>query len=370
MVIPVLQPSIDEETKQELMKVLDSGWWGQGPKVIEFEKAFADKVGSKYAVATNSCTSALDICIKVYGIKDGELITPAFTFVSDAIVGFWNNMDVTFSDIEEDSLCIDPQTLPLSKNTKVIIAVDSHGRLAQIDNIRNSIKKYNEKNKANSINPLIIEDAAHAMLTTGAGKKGDIAVWSFQAVKSMPIGDGGMITTNDENIYNKLRELTWLGIRKSTYERAQGKRYSWNYDIPFIEGIKAYMTDIQAVIGLGQLKRLDDLLAKRRAVQSIYNEAFRDIPQIKIPVFSETVQYYTAQFEDRDRLSDFLADHGITTSVHFKPIHLMSAYTLYKKHPLPVTDSVWLKLLTLPCYDALTYSQQEYIIKCVKEFYE
>lgn len=367
MVTPVLKPTIDEKTKQELLKVLDSGWWGQGPKTLEFEKKFAEYVGVKYAIATNSCTAALDLCLKAHDIKGGELITTPMTFVADAIVGEWNDMDVTFADIEEDSLCLDPKSLHLTKETKAIIAVDSHGRLADIDGIRERIEEFNLDTQQNV--PLIIEDAAHAMYTPGAGKKGDIAVWSFQAVKSMPTGDGGMITTNDEKIYNKLRTLTWLGIEKTTYDRAGNKRYSWDYDITHT-GTKSYMNDLSAVIGLGQLERLEELTAKRRAIQAFYNEAFKDVKQIKTPMYSHTVQYYTMQCERRDELSDYLADKEIATSVHFKPLSEMTYWKKAVKRPLPVTDKVWKNLLSLPVHHGLSWTEVEYIVKSVKEFYQ
>lgn len=356
--IPVLKPTIDEQTKKELLEVLDSGWWGQGPKTFEFEKKFADRVGARFALGCNSATSALDLCLKVYGIKGGELITTPMTFVSDAIVGEWNNMDVTFADIEEDSLNIDPGAIHITPKTKAIIAVDSHGRLADIDGIRNKF------------NGLIIEDAAHAMHTQGAGKKADITVWSFQSVKSLPTGDGGMITTNDEKIYQKLRNLTWLGIEKSTYERVGAKRFTWDYDIQQADGLKAYMTDLTAVIGLGQLRRIDELNAKRRAIQAVYNEAFRDMPQIKIPMHSETVQYYTMKCSERDGLSDYLASCNIATSVHFKPLSEMTYWKKAVKRPLPVTKRVWKKLLSLPVHDSLTWEQAEHVIKSVKGFYK
>lgn len=358
--IPVLRPTIDKQTKKELMEVLDSGWWGFGPKTKEFEEKFAEYVGAKYCIATNSCTSALDLCLKVYNIKDGELITPAMTFVSDAIVGEWNGMDVTFADIDEKTLCIDPKTLKIGPNTKAIIAVDSHGRLADIKGIREACGGYK---------PLIIEDAAHAMYTPGVGT-GDITVWSFQAVKSMPMWDGGAITTNDEAIYKKLRTLTWLGVEKSTYDRVGSKGYSWDYDITQSQGIKAYMTDIQSVVGLGQLRRLEETNTRRREIQAKYNEAFKDVPSIVIPEYSHTVQYYTMKCKNRDELSEFLAEKGIATSVHFKPLSCMSYWRRAVKTPIPVTDSVWLELLTLPCHNALTDEEVEYIISKVKSFYE
>lgn len=355
--IPVLQPTADEQTIQELTDVLRSGWWGQGAKTFEFEKKFAERVGSTYAIGCNSGTSALDLCLRAYNIKGGELITTPFTFVSDAIVGEWNDMDVTFADIDKDTFCLDPETVHITKDTKAIITVDSHGRLADIEGLR---KKFDG---------LIIEDAAHAMHTPGAGKKGDITIWSFQAVKSLPMWDGGMVTTDDEKIYKRLRTLTWLGVEKSTFDRVGSKRYTWNYDIVQADGLKAYMTDVQAIMGLGQLRRIDETNAKRRAIQSTYNEAFRDMKEIELPLYSHTVQYYTMKCKDRNELSDYLATNEIATSVHFKPLSEMTYWKKAIKRPLPVTDKVWLQLLTLPVHDGLSWNDVEKIIKCVKDFY-
>jgi dTDP-4-amino-4,6-dideoxygalactose transaminase len=356
--IPVLKPTYDEQTKKELLDVLDSGWTGNGPKTKEFEETFAKYVGAKYCVMTNSGTSALDLCLKVYGIKGGELITTPMTFVADAIVGEWNGMDVTFADIKEDSLCIDPQRVQITTQTKAIIAVDSHGRLADIQALK---RKFDG---------LVIEDAAHACYTPEAGKYADITIWSFQAVKTLPIFDGGAITTNDENIYKKLKTLTWLGVEKSTYERVGKKGYSWKYDITQADGIKGYMTDVQAVIGLGQLRRLEETNARRREIAAKYDAAFTGKKWFKPPMHSHTVQYYTPQLENRDGLCEFLADNGIATSVHFQPLSETTYWKKAVKRPLPVTDSVWLKLLSLPVHNALTDDEQDYIISKVNQFYE
>ncbi len=356
--IPVLQPPTSKKINEEIIKVLESGWWGFGPKTKELEKKFAKYVGAKYAIGCNSGTSALDLCLKVYDISGGELITTPMTFVSDAIVGEWNGMDVTFADIEEDSLCLDPKALHISRKTKAIITVDSHGRLANIKDIRKKFKG------------LIIEDAAHAMFTPGVGEYADIVIWSFQAVKSLPAGDGGMITTNDESIYKKLRTLTWLGVEKSTHDRTNKHRYSWDYDITQSKGIKAYMNDLTAVIILGQLERLEEMTAKRRAIQAFYNDSFKNVKQIKTPSYSHTCQYYTMQCEKRDELSQFLADKEIATSVHFKPLSEMTYWKKSVRRPLPITNKVWKKLLTLPVFYDITWTQIEYIIKNVKEFYK
>lgn len=400
MAINLLKPTYDELTKKELLEVLDSGWVGFGSKTLEFEKKFAEYVGAKYAVATNSATSALDLCLKVYEIQGGELITPAFTFVSDAIIGEWNDMDVTFCDVDPKTFCIDPKSIKLNDcnsihgETMAIIAVDCHGRLADIDGIR---EKCNQPIKCSScggkgkhvedyptdplvecftckgkgrhvIKPLIIEDAAHAMFTPGVGK-GDIVVYSFQAVKTLPIFDGGMITTNDEAIYKKLRTLTWLGIEKMTYERVDDKKYTWDYDIKIGNGIKAYMTDVQAVIGLGQLRRLEETNQRRRDIQTKYNMAFMGNDWFGMPEYSHTVQYYTPQWKDRDGLSVFLAENGVHTSVHFKPLSEMTYWKKAVKRPLPNTE-VWRRLLSLPCHNALTDEEQDFIINKVKKFHE
>lgn len=356
--IPVLKPTFDEQTKKELLEVLDSGWVGQGPKCFEFETRFADYVGAKYCIMTNSGTSALDLCLKVHNIKGGELITTPMTFVSDAIVGEWNNMDVTFADIKEGDLCIDPKAIQYTENTKAVIAVDSHGRLADVKQIKKDFEG------------LVIEDAAHAAFTPGAGQYADITIWSFQAVKTLPIFDGGAITTNDEAIYKKLRTLTWLGVEKSTYDRVGKKGYSWDYDITQSQGIKAYMTDVQAVIGLGQLRRLEQTNQRRRDIQDKYNRAFEGYTWFKKPMDSHTVQYYTPQFKNRDGLSEYLASKDIATSVHFKPLSEMTYWKKAKKNPLPVTDRVWPQLLSLPVHNALKDEEQDHIIESVIKFYE
>lgn len=360
--IKLLRPTFDEETKKDLLAVMDSGWASFGPKVEEFEQEFAYRVGTKYAVATNSATSALDLAIKAFNITDGELITPSFTFTSDAHVAEWNGLTPVFADIDPNTFCIDPANLPLTSRTKVIVAVDCHGRLADIEGIRKECDKA-------GIKPLIIEDAAHAMHYPGE-PTGDVVVYSFQAVKYMPIFDGGMITTNDVEVYKRLRKLTWLGIEQNTYERAAGGRYAWDYDIVEGNGIKAYMTNFQAVIGLGQLRRLHKLIDKRQHIQARYNAAFESKPWFKIPRFSRTVQYYTPKWEDRDGLNEHLGRNGIHTGMHFKPLHLMTYWKKNYSHPLPNTEAVFKDILSLPVHDALTDEEQSYVITKVREYYE
>ena len=354
--IPLLQPQSSPELEQSMIEVLRSGWWGYGKKTKELEARFAKYVGKKYAVAVSSGTAALDLCLKAHEIKGGELITTPMTFVSDAIVGEWNGMDVTFADIDEDSLCMDPAKVHITKETKAIIVVNSHGRLADVKGLREKF------------DGLIIEDAAHAMFTPGVGEHSDIQIYSFQAVKSCPAGDGGMITTNDEKIYDKLKSLTWLNVEK-TIDRVTSGKYSWDYDIKKGDGIKAYMNDLTAVIVLAQLDRLEEMNATRRAIQSRYNEAFANLPQVKTPKYSHTVQYYTVQAEKRDELIQHMADNGFHTSVHFKPLNRMTYWAKGEKNPLEVSNRIWLKLVSLPVYYGLSWTNVEKVINLVHYFY-
>ena len=372
-VIRVCHPTISARTRELLTEVLDKGWLGCGPITARFEKELAQYTGRKYAVGCNSGTAALDLALKVYqkeyDLRGGEMITTPMTFVSDAIIGEWAGMDVTFADIDEDTLCIDPKSIVLTDKTRAIVAVHSHGRLADIKGIRDLIESDMSGLGTSKRKILIVEDAAHAMWTPGVGQYGDITMFSFQAVKTLATADGGALTTDDEKIAKELKKLSWVGVEKTTYDRSLGRKYTWDYDITQGDGIKAYMNDVQAALALGQLWDLEDKNAKRRAIQAVYNEAFSDMPQIKIPKFSHTVQYYTMRCTDRDGLSEELAEKGIATSVHFKPLSEMTYWKKAVKRPLPVTERVWKELLTIPCHDALTWSQVEYIIKCVKDYY-
>jgi dTDP-4-amino-4,6-dideoxygalactose transaminase len=360
--LPVLRPVGGEEELNSLRESIESGWWGKGPKVAEFEKKFAELVGAKYAVAVNSATSGQDLVLKALGIKDCDIINPTISFMTTAVVPLWNNCTSNIVDVLEDTLCLDPEDVrkSLRSDTKAIIAVNHAGTPAPIDEIR---KFYDG---------LILEDCAHSCYTPGAGTKGDVAVWSFQAVKTMPCGDGGMITTNDKELYEKLVPMTWLGI-SSTYSRVRkddgltGKPgYSWDYEVDVL-GYKCYMIDLSAAICLEQMKKLPKNLEWRRHIQKCYNEGLEGL--IRPPAHSETVQYYCARVPAAERgdMIDYLADKKIHTSVHFKPLH---KYSVVKQNrDYPVADREWRKLLSLPCHPGMTQEDIDYVIYWVKEYY-
>jgi len=360
--LPVLRPVGGEEEINSLRESIESGWWGKGPKVAEFEKKFAELVGAKYAVAVNSATTGQDLVFKAMGIKDCDVINPTMSFITTAVVPLWNNCTSNIVDVLDDTLCLDPDDVKrnLKSNTNALIAVNLAGIPAPVDEIRKFYDGF------------ILEDCAHSCYTPGAGLAGDAAVWSFQAVKTMPCGDGGMITTNNKELYEKLVPMTWLGIT-STYSRVKkddgltGKPgYSWDYEIDIL-GYKCYMIDLQAAICLEQMKKLPKHLEWRRYIQRRYNEELSEL--IRIPEHSETVQHYAARVPsmERDDLIDYLADKKIHTSVHYKPLHNHSI--VKQNRDYPVADREWKKLVSLPCHPGMSEEDIEYVIYWIKEFY-
>jgi len=360
--LSVLQPVGGKEEVEELRDTIESGWWAKGPKVAKFEKEFAKMVGAKYAIAITSATHGQDLVLKALGIKDCDIINPTISFMTTAVVPLWNNCTTNIVDVDPYTMCLDPEDVKrnLKPNTKAIIAVNQAGVPADIDAIREFYDGF------------ILEDCAHSCYTPGAGTKGDIAVWSFQAVKTMPCGDGGMITLNDKDLYEKLVSMTWLGIT-STYSRVRNMHgdkpgYSWDYEVDIL-GYKCYMIDIMASICLQQMKKLPKNLEWRRHIQKRYNEELADC--IIAPPHSETVQYYCAKVppEHRDMLIDYLADKNIHTSVHFKPLHKYNVVKHMNQREYPVADVEWKKLISLPCHPGMNDEDIDYVMYWVREYF-
>ena len=372
--LSVQRPLGGNEEVEAVRESIENGWWTKGPKVEQFEKEFSKLVGSKYAVAVTSNSHGQDLVMKALGIKNVDVISPTMSFMSTAIVPLWNNCTSNIVDIRRDDLNLDPEDVKknLKSNTEVIIAVNMAGIPAPIDEIREFYDGF------------IIEDCAHSCYTPGAGSKGDVGVWSFQAVKTLPTGDGGMITTNDYDLYKKLQSLSWFGI-ESTYSRVSGNThlkkdlatssknpegkpgYTWDYDVTEL-GYKYYMIDLLAAIGLVQLKKLDKHLEIRRSIQKRYNNELHEI--IGRPNWSETVQYYCARVpvEHRDLLIEYLKSKNIHTSVHYKPLHLHEI--VKQQRDYPIADTEWGKLISLPVHPAMTNEDVDYVIYWVNKYFE
>lgn len=368
--IPIFRPSMGEEEIEAVAEVLKSGWIGLGPKTKEFEERFAEYIGTKYVVALNSCTAALHLAINVLGIDSGEVITTPITFVSTAHTILYNDARPVFADVQEDTLNIDPIDIErkITEKTRAIIAVHYGGHICDMDEILGIAGEHNL---------YVIEDASHACgaeyKKKKAGSLGDIGCFSFHAVKNLATGDGGMITTNDKEIYEKLLKIRWLGINKSTYQR-DTKGYSWYYDVEYV-GFKMHMNDIAAAIGLVQLKKLDKMNSERREIVRRYNEEFEDLDWIETPVERDYVRSSLHNYAikvnrgDRNELIVHLAGRGISAGVHYMPLYL---HSIYKKLGIngncPIADRVWGKLVTLPLYPDMREEDAEMVVEGVREF--
>lgn len=368
-IIPVFRPSMGEEEADAVKEVIDSGYIICGPKVREFEKKFAGFIGVKYAVATNSGTAALHLALRVLDIDKCEVISSPLTFVSTIHSILYNHAIPVFSDIQPDTLNLDPAdtSKKLSEKTKVVVAVHYGGHPCEMDEL---------DRLADEKGLIVVEDAAHACgaeyKEKKAGNLGTIACFSFHGVKNLSTGDGGMITTNDKAIAERLLRLRWLGINKDTFSREKKKNYSWDYGVEEL-GFKYHMNDIAAAIGLVQLKKLKRMNKEREQLWKAYNDSFSKIPWVETPLERSYVKSsyhnYVIKVPNRNKLIEHLNKSDISASVHYRPIYHHKIYKqLGIREKCPVAERVWKKLVTLPLFPDLGSAKQERIITAVKSF--
>lgn len=366
--IPLFKPSIGKEELDAVKESFKSGWIGLGPKTQEFECLFADYIGTKYAIGTNSCSAALHLALIVLGIEGKEVITSSLTFVSTNHAILYNKGIPVFADIHEDTLNLNPEDIKrkITKNTKAIIVMHYGGHPCEMDEILDIARKKKI---------IVIEDAAHSCGAEYKNKKigtlGEIACFSFHAVKNLTTGEGGMITTSSEAFDKRLRKLRWLGITKDTWSRsAKEKEYFWYYYVEEL-GYKYHMSDINASIGIVQLKKLDALNDRRRNITLRYNDEFKDLDWLKTPVMKIYVKCachnYVVKVEERDKFINHLRNNGIAAGVHYIPNHHYPMYRKFKAR-VPVTEKTWKKLVTLPLFPDLKEKEIKKIIGVVKSF--
>ncbi len=365
--INLFKPYYGNEELNALKPIFESGWIGLGPKTEEFEKQFAKYIGTKYAVGLNSATAALDLSLKLLHINHGDqVIVPTITFVSTAHVVAYNLATPIFVDSDENLLMdIEDVKRKITSRTKAIIPVHYSGRSVDMEHLKKVVGDIP-----------IIEDCAHAcgsiFNNQKCGSLGDIGVFSFHAVKNLSTGDGGMITTNDFNIYERAKKLRWLGIDKNTWDRTdKNKSYWWEYDVSEI-GLKCHMNDINAAIGLVQLKKLDQMNLRRKQITDMYFEGLKDLHQIILPIMDthnskSSWHIFCIKCLNRNDLSVYLKKKDIMTGVHYKPIHL---YKCYDNIPsLPNAEKYFERILSLPLHPGLTDQDVNIVIKEIHSFY-
>ena len=365
--IQLFKPYMGDEEVQAVSEVIRSGWIGLGPKTAEFEKQLAQYIGVPYVVGLNSATAALDLAIRLLNIHPGdEVIVPTMTFVSTAHAVVYSQAKPIFADVDATTLNLDLNDVvsKITPRTKAIIAVHYGGRPVEIDKLRGI---------AGDIP--IIGDAAHACGSEYKGRKvgasEDIACYSFHAVKNLATGDGGALALQNKEMAERAKRLRWLGIDKGTWDRtADDHRYLWDYNVDEI-GFKDHMNDIAAALGLVQLRKLAALNARRKEIADLYAEALRDANWIQLPPgdtpdSKSSWHIYCIQTDYRDKLMGALQDKGISTGVHYRPIHL---YKCYGAQPsLPQAECAFQRILSLPMHPGLLNSDVEQIVDTIRAF--
>ena len=366
-------PKIEQEEIDEVVECLKSGWIGTGPRVNEFENAFCDYIGSKYAIALNSCTAALHLSMLISDVSIGdEVITTPMTFAATANAILHAGAKPIFVDVEKDSMNIDPSLIEkaISPKTKAILPVHFAGRPCNMDHIMEIAQKNNL---------LVIEDAAHAVEAKYKGKKigniGDMTCFSFYVTKNLVTGEGGMITTNNEEWSKKIKIRALHGMTSDARMRYANENYK-HYQV-IAPGFKYNMMDIQASLGIHQLKRLDKNFDRRKEIWNIYNKAFENLPVTTPSEEKDTVHgrhLYTLLLDldnlkiSRDEFLGEIVRENIGVGVHFISLHLQPYFKEtfgLKKDDFPNSAFISERTVSIPFSAKLTEKDVQDVINAI-----
>jgi perosamine synthetase len=373
--IPYGRQSIDEEDIQAVVEVLRSDWLTTGPKVDEFERAFADFVGAKEAVAVCNGTAALHATIHALGIEPGdEVIVPPITFASTANCIVFQGGVPVFADVDPDTLLLDPvqAETKITPRTKAIIAVDYTGQPCDYEKLQAV---------ANQHDLALVADACHSLGGAYRGRPvgslADLNVFSFHPVKHITTGEGGMITTDDTTLASRLRRFRNHGI--TTDHRQREELGSWFYEMVNL-GYNYRITDFQCALGLSQLRKLPGWLEQRQEIVRRYNQAFSDlstiVPLEVRPEVTHAYHLYVIQLElgdlqcDRGVIFSTLRNNSIGVNVHYIPAHL---HPFYREHfatkpgDCPIAESAYERLLTLPIHPRMSSEDIDEVVNVVRD---
>ncbi len=357
--IPIANPIIEDEEIQEVVKVLKSGFIAQGPKVAEFEEKFANYVGTEYAVAVSSGTTALHLALLAAGVGEGdEVITTPFSFAATGNSILYTGAKPVFVDINPQTYNIDPQKIEeaITSKTKAILPVHLYGQPADMGIISQI---------ASENNLVVIEDAAqaHGAIYHGdmAGELGDMACFSFYPTKNMTTSEGGIVTTNNKEMADKIRIL-----------RAHGEKERYQHSVL---GYNFRMTDISAAIGVAQLKKLDKFNLKRIENAAYLSEHINEIDGIKAPYIMDEVKHVFHQFTirvekgSRDDWIKFINENGVGTGIHYPiPIYKQELYqNLGFSDECPEAEKAALEVLSIPVHPNLKVEDLEKIVQVLED---
>ncbi len=366
--LPFSPPMIGKAEIAEVVDTLRSDWITTGPKTEKFEGQFRKYVGAKGALALDSCTAALHLALAASGVGKGDaVITTPMTFCSGVNVIEHTGAQPVLADIDPETMNIDPRQVEkilrsksMRKKVKAIIPVHFAGRPCDMAPLMRLARKYGIK---------VIEDAAHALPAKYKGKMigtiGDLTAFSFYATKNLTTAEGGMLTGRDKKLMERARLLSLHGMSRDAWKRYSAAG-SWYYEI-IAPGFKYNMTDIQAAIGIHQLRRLGGFQKRRREIAAAYNQAFSKNAAFQIPASRREVQHawhlYVLRLNlkelkiDRARFIDELKRRGIGASVHFIPVHMHPYYRKkygFKPADFPVAYREYQRTISLPLYPRMT----------------
>ena len=379
MKIPYGRQNITQEDIDVVVSVLKSDFLTQGPHIEAFEKAFAEYIDVKYAVAVSNGTAALHLCALALGVAEGtNVITTPITFAASANCVRYCGGNVHFADIDPLTCTLDIEKVKELIESKPkgyfkgIIPVDFAGYAVDLEAFERLAKEHDL---------WIIEDACHApggyfndsegkQQNCGNGQYADLAIFSFHPVKHIATGEGGMITTNDEALYQKLLLLRTHGITKNP-DLLHENHGGWYYEMQEL-GYNYRLTDFQAALGISQLGRAAEGMEKRRNIAQAYETAFANVPGIKIYPYNSGHAYhlYIIQVEDRLGLYNHLKANNIFAQVHYIPVHTMPYYKQlgWKQGDFPIAENYYSHCLSLPMYPTLSREEQDFVIANVLEF--
>lgn len=369
-------PLVENEDIQEVVNSLKSGWIGTGPKVNKFENDFALYKGSKHAIALNSCTAALHLSMIAAGIGPGdEVITTPMTFCATINAIIHCGATPVLADCDLNTMNIDPLMIEkkITKHTKAILPVHFAGRCCNMDAINNL---------ANSYDLLIIEDCAHAIESEYHGKKaglmGDIGCFSFYVTKNVVTGEGGMVVTDDDRIANRIKMLALHGMSKDAWKRFSDSGYK-HYEVVF-SGFKYNMMDIQAALGIHQLKRVDENWEKRLIIWNRYNYEFQNLPCIlpytEDPDSKHAYHLYTLLVDidksnvSRDWCLNAITMENIGVGVHYIPVHYHPFYRKtfgWIRGDYPNAEYIGDRTISLPLSPKLSERDVDDVIAATKK---
>lgn len=373
--LPYGKQWIDEDDIKAVVNVLKGDFLTTGPYIGEFERAVADYVGTKYAVAFSNGTAALHGACYAAGIGEGdEVITTPITFAASANCVLYQGGTPVFADIDEKTYNIDPKEVEkkVTESTKAIIPVDFTGQPVNLDAIHEIANKHNL---------VVIEDAAHALGAKYKGKMvgslSDMTMFSFHPVKHITSGEGGIITTNNKNYYDKLLMFRSHGITRDVDKMVENHG-PWYYEMQFL-GYNYRMTDFQAALGVSQLKKIDSFVARRKKYVEMYNEAFKEVKQVTTPFQDKesdsSWHLYIIKLDldalsvSRKEIFQALQAKNIGVNVHYIPVHILPYYKEmgHKNGDYPIAEELYERIISLPLFPAMEEKDVQDVIDAVKE---